>query len=85
MKIVTFIQSSDNQINSMSLESLAAAQKMKKMCNGELHLVIFNNDLGNALLEYECDSVIILDNSQLQNYNHLFLHTVMKQETGCQG
>ena len=52
MKIVTFIQSSDNQINSMSLESLAAAQKMKKMCNGELHLVIFNNDLSNALLEY---------------------------------
>ena len=79
MKIVTFIQSSDNQINSMSLESLAAAQKMKKMCNGELHLVIFNNDLGNALLKYECDSVIILDNSQLQSYNPLFFVEAFNQ------
>ena len=79
MKIVAFIQSADNQINSMSLESLAAAQKMKKMCNGELHLVIFNNDLGNALLEYECDSVIILDNSQLQNYNPLFFVEAFNQ------
>ena len=79
MKIVAFIQSSDNQINSMSLESLAAAQKMKKMCNGELHLVIFNNDLGNALLEYECDSVIILDNSQLQSYNPLFFVEAFNQ------
>ena len=79
MKIVAFIQSSDNQINSMSLESLAAAQKMKKMCNGELHLVIFNNNLGNALLEYECDSVIVLDNSELQNYNPLFFVEAFKQ------
>ena len=79
MKIVAFIQSSDNQINSMSLESLAAAQKMKKMCNGELHLVIFNNDLGSALLEYECDSVIILDNSQLQSYNPLFFVEAFNQ------
>ena len=79
MKIVAFIQSSDNQINSMSLESLAAAQKMKKMCNGELHLVIFNNNLGNALLEYECDSVIILDNSQLQSYNPLFFVETFNQ------
>ena len=79
MKIVTFIQSSDNQINSMSLESLAAAQKMKKMCNGELHLVIFNNNLGNALLEYECDSVIILNNSQLQSYNPLFFVETFNQ------
>jgi electron transfer flavoprotein alpha subunit len=63
----------------MSLESLAAAQKMKKMCNGELHLVIFNNNLGNALLEYECDSVIILDNSQLQSYNPLFFVETFNQ------
>ena len=79
MKIVTFIQSSDNQINSMSLESLAAAQEMKKMCNGELHLVIFNTNLGNALLEYECDSVIVLDNSQLQSYNPLFFVEAFNQ------
>jgi len=79
MKIVTFIQSSDNQINSMSLESITAAQEMKKMCNGELHLVIFNTNLGNALLEYECDSVIVLDNSQLQSYNPLFFVEAFNQ------
>ena len=79
MKIVVFIQSSDNQINSMSLESLSAAQEMKKMCNGELHIVIFNSNPGNTLSEYECDSIIVLDNSELQNYNPLFFVEAFNQ------
>ena len=72
MKIVTFIQSSNNKINDMSLESLVACQQMSKQSNGELHIVIFNNNLSDELTKYECNSIISLGNSELQEYNPLF-------------
>ena len=40
MKIVIFIESSENKIHSVSMESLVAAQKLKNDTNGELHAII---------------------------------------------
>ena len=56
MKIVVFIQSADDEINPMSIESLVASQQMCKQTNGELHAVIFNKNLSSDLQKYKCNS-----------------------------
>ena len=79
MKIVVFIQSSDNKINDMSLESLAASQKMCNESNGELHAVVFNNDLGSQLSQYKCNSIIVQNKPEIADYNPLFFVEAFKQ------
>ena len=47
MKTLVFIQTENNKINNISLESLVAAQKIKDSSNGEVHAVIFNNSFSS--------------------------------------
>ena len=79
MKIVVFIQSADDKINPMSIESLVASQQMCKQTNGELHAVIFNKNLSSDLQKYKCNSIIALDNSELTDYNPLLFVESFKQ------
>ena len=72
MKIVVYIQSSNNKINSMSLEALAAAQQIKNKTAGELHVIIFDNNLSSNLKPYNCDSVVCINDSNLTDYNPLY-------------
>ena len=71
MKIAVYLQINDDRISPMSLESLVAAQKIKKETNGELYAIIFNKELSNTLSEYECDKIIVVDNPNLANYSPL--------------
>jgi len=71
MKIAIYLQINDNKISPMSLESLVAAQKIKKETNGELHAIIFNKELSNTLSKYECDKIIVVENPNLANYSPL--------------
>ncbi len=54
MKIAVYIQTNDNKISPMSLESLVAAQKIKKETNGELHAVIFNKEFLINITKFIC-------------------------------
>ncbi len=71
MKIAVYIQTNDNKISPMSLESLVAAQKIKKETNGQLHAVIFNKDLSNELSNYQCDSIMLIDDPNVKDYSPL--------------
>ena len=79
MKIVIFIESSENKIHSVSMESLVAAQKLKNDTNGELHAIIFNPNLNDTLLAYNLDSIISIDNENLKTYKPLYFLEALKQ------
>ena len=72
MKILTFIQTNDGKINTNSLESLVAAQKIVQEKNGELHAIVFDNNAANQLENYKLDSIMLAENPELQNYNPMY-------------
>jgi electron transfer flavoprotein alpha subunit len=69
MKILCFIQTLDGKANNNSLESLFAAQEISKNNNAEVHAVVFNKDVATKLSSYKLNSVIYINNSELETYN----------------
>ena len=69
MKILCFIQTLDGNANNNSLESLFAAQEISKNNNAEVHAVVFNKDVATKLSSYNLNSVIYINNSELETYN----------------
>ena len=79
MKIIVFIESSNNKIHPVSLEALVAAQKLKHDNSSEIHTITFDRNLANQLSEYKSDSVIHVENSNLNQYNPLCYLETLKQ------
>jgi len=75
MKILVFIQVDDNQINRMSLETLACAQNL----NATVSAVTFNENAANKLMDYQLDSIILAKNEKLNNYNPLNYAKALEQ------
>tara|TARA_Y100001970_G_scaffold31323_1_gene38881 strand:+ start:16096 stop:17043 length:948 start_codon:yes stop_codon:yes gene_type:complete len=71
MKILVYIESANNKIHPVSMESLVAAQQIKKTNNAEIYGVIFDKNQSNSLAEYALDGIITPDNDMLSNYNPL--------------
>ena len=69
MKILCFIQTLEEKANNNSLESLCAAQSIAKNNSGELHAVVFDKNVAEQLKAYELNSVIYINNSELDSYN----------------
>mgnify|MGYP001244739407 CR=1 FL=1 len=69
MKILCFIQTLEGKANNNSLESLCAAQEISKKNNAEVHAVVFNKDVATKLSSYKLNSVIYINNSELETYN----------------
>ena len=69
MKILCFIQTLDGKANNNSLESLFAAQEISKNNNAEVHAVVFNKDVATKLSSCKLNSVIYINNSELETYN----------------
>ena len=72
MKIITFIQSTDGKINSNSIEAFSASQKISEKNNAEIYLLTFDETLADQLASYQSNGVIIIDNSELKNYNPIY-------------
>ena len=72
MNILVYIESSNSKIHPVSLESLAAAQELKRSNNAKVYAVIFNKNLSDSLVGYSLDGIIDTDNDVLSNYNPLF-------------
>ena len=68
MKLLVFIQFEDGNINRMSLETLACAQKN---CNS-VSAVTFHKEAANELQNYEVEEVLLIENQNLNFYNPLF-------------
>ena len=71
MKILIYIQSSEGKINPISLESLVAAQQLKKEKSAKIHAVTFCNDIANKLSNYDIDGVIHVSHNNLEEYSPL--------------
>ena len=69
MKILCFIQTLEEKANNNSLESLCAAQSIAKNNSGELHAVVFDKNVAEQLKTYDLNSVIYINNSELDSYN----------------
>ena len=69
MKILCFIQTIDGNAYNNSFESLFAAQEISKNNNAEVHAVVFNKDVATKLSTYNLNSVIYVNNSELETYN----------------
>ena len=79
MKIIVFIESSNNKIHSVSLEALVAAQKLKCNSDTEVHIITFDKNLANQLSGYKANSIICVENSNLHQYNPLCYLETLKQ------
>ena len=71
MKILVYIQSAEEKINPISLESLVSAQQLKKEKSAQIHAVTFSSDIANKLSQYDIDSVIHVNDNHLQEYSPL--------------
>ena len=72
MKILVHIESANNNIHPVSLESLVAAQKLKHLNDAEIYAVTFDKNLISSLNNYTLDGVIIIDNDLLSSYHPLY-------------
>ena len=71
MKILIYIQTTDNKINPISLESLVAAQQLKKQKGGKIIAITFSLEVSNQLTKYDIDEILFSNNQQLNNYSPL--------------
>ena len=71
MKILIYIQSSEDKINPISLEALAGAQQLKKQKNAEIYAVTFSEKISEALMHYDVNEIIYVDNESLREYSPL--------------
>ena len=55
MKILIYIQTTDNKINPISLESLEAAQQLKKQKGGKIFAITFSLEISNQLTKFDID------------------------------
>jgi len=78
MKILIYIQSSEDKINPISLESLAAAQQLKQEKNAEIYAVTFSDKVSNDLDKYNINEILYIDNEDLKEYNPLHFLEVFK-------
>ena len=79
MKIFIYIQSTDNKINPISLEALAAAQELKQSKSASIHAITFSKEVSNLLSSYEIDSIILIEDPNLNDYNPLFFIEAFNQ------
>lgn len=75
MKILVFIQVDDNQINRMSLETLACAQHV----SNDVSAITFNNEAANELAKYQLNEVLLVNHEDLNSYNPLRYAKVLEQ------
>ena len=71
MKILIYIQSSEDKINPISLEALVAAQQLKRDKNATICAVTFSSKISSDLARYNIDEIILVNNNLLNEYSPL--------------
>ena len=72
MKILIYIQSTEDKINPISLESLAAIQGVKEKIDSEIFAVTFSDNIANQLTKYQLDEILYVNSENLREYNPLY-------------
>ena len=79
MKILIYIQSSEEKINPISLESIVATQMIKSQQDAEVHAVTFSKSVAEQLSGYDINSVIHVEDDKLKDYSPLHFLEVFDQ------
>ncbi len=79
MKILIYIQSSEEKINPISLESIVATQMIKNQQDVEVHAVTFSKSVAEQLSGYDINSVIHVEDDRLSDYSPLHFLEVFDQ------
>ena len=79
MKILCFIQSEDNVTNGVSKEALSLSQELSEKTGGTLSLLTFNKSSAEELRQYSSDEVLLINNSELSNYNPLYYTSALEK------
>ena len=61
MKILIYIQTTDNKINPISLESLVAAQHLKEKRGAKIFAITFSQEISNKLTNYDIDILTTIE------------------------
>lgn len=79
MKILCFIQSEDNITNGVSKEALSLSQELSEKTGGSLSLLTFSKSSAEELTQYSSDEVILINNSELSDYNPLYYTSALQK------
>ena len=81
MKLFVFIQHEEEKINPVSLEALRGAQEIAEKSGGTVSAVTFSSSAGAKLTGYDLSEILVIENSQLENYNPLYYVKAMEDVT----
>ena len=68
MKILVLIESVNNKIHPVSIETLVAAQKISSKSGAEVYPLCFNKGLIDELIKFKCTKVLSIDSLDLKEY-----------------
>ena len=68
MKILVLIESINNKIHPVSIETLVAAQKISSESGAEVYPLCFNKGLIDELTKFKCTKVLSIDSLDLKEY-----------------
>ena len=57
MKIINFIQNSEDKINDLSLEVIKASQDLAKDTNGTVTSVVFNSNIAQQISKFDLSEI----------------------------
>jgi len=78
MKILCFVQCDDDSMNAVSKEAIALSQEIKDTLNGQLDVLTFNEQIASSLNQYESDSILLIKNENLDDYNPLYFTSAVE-------
>ena len=78
MKILVYIQHDNSNINSVSLEALKGAQEIVEKSGGDVVALTFSSSVGEKLIGYDLNEVLLINNSQLETYNPMYYVKAME-------
>jgi len=68
MKILVIVESVNNKIHPVSIETIVAAQKISSESGAEVYPLCFNKSLVSDLTKFKCTNVLSIDSLDLKEY-----------------
>tara|TARA_B100001989_G_C24550789_1_gene474484 strand:+ start:5548 stop:6492 length:945 start_codon:yes stop_codon:yes gene_type:complete len=68
MKILVIVESVNNKIHPVSIETIVAAQKISSKSGAEVYPLCFNKSLISELTKFKCTKVLSIDSLDLKEY-----------------
>lgn len=78
MNILVFVQHDNEKVNSVSLESIQAAQQIAQKYNGTVNAITFNANTAEQLQSYALNEILLVNDPLLKDYSPLHYLTAFE-------